>query len=145
MKTTLLAGFAAALLAGVLPIRAIATDSPALKYGLCINFGLPTFAKPGEQGELPASRFAPASVNVKSWAHTAKEAGMTFAVPIVKHANGFCLWPAADYDYDIAHSPFKENKPDATSRLKGIKEFFDKGLINQETYDRKRKEILDVL
>jgi hypothetical protein len=107
MKTTLHAYFAAGLLAGVLPIGVIAADTPALKYGLCINFGLQTFAKPGEQGELPASRFAPASVNVKSWVRAAKEAGMTFVVPIVKHGNGFCLWQTADYDYDIAHSPFK--------------------------------------
>lgn len=107
MKTALLVGFASSLLAGVFPIDALAADSPALKYGLCINFGLQTFAKPGEQGELPASRFAPASVNVKSWAHATKEAGMTFAVPIVKHGNGFCLWQTADSDYDIAHSPFR--------------------------------------
>lgn len=66
MKTTLLACFASSLLAGVFSFGAIAADSPALKYGLCINFGLQTFARPGEQGELPASRFAPASVNVKS-------------------------------------------------------------------------------
>lgn len=98
---TLLATFIIASL-----LSTYAADSPALKYGLCINFGLQTFAKAGEQGELPASRFAPASVNVKSWAHAAKLAGMTFAVPIVKHANGFCLWQTADSDYDIAHSPF---------------------------------------
>ena len=107
MKATLLACFASSLLAGVLPISAHAADNPALKFGLCINFGLPTFAKPGEQGEIPASQFAPASVNVKSWAHAAKEAGATFVTPIVKHADGFCLWQTADSDYDIAHSPFK--------------------------------------
>jgi hypothetical protein len=91
---------------GNLPIGAIAADSPALKYGLCINFGVQTFAKPGEQGDLPASRFTPASVNVKSWVHAAKEAGMTFAVPTVKLQTGFCLWQTADDAYDIAHSPF---------------------------------------
>jgi hypothetical protein len=84
-----------------------AADSPAMKYGLCINFGLQMFAKLGDQGELPASRFAPASMNVKSWVRAAKDAGMTFAVPIVKNGNGFCLWQTADYDYDISHRPFK--------------------------------------
>ena len=107
MKTTLLACFASSLLVGILPLGASAADSPVLKYGLCINFGLRTFAKPGEQGELPASRFAPASVNVKSWVRAAREAGMTFAIPTVKLRSGFCLWQTADYDYDIAHSPFK--------------------------------------
>jgi alpha-L-fucosidase len=106
MKTTLFAFCAGSFLAGLLPIGVFAADSPALKSGLCINFGMGTFAKPGEQGELPASRFAPASVNVKSWVRATKAAGMTFAVPFVK-AGGFCLWPTADGDYDIAHSPFK--------------------------------------
>jgi alpha-L-fucosidase len=107
MKTPWLACFAVSFLAGLFPVGAIAAESPALTYGLYINFGLRTFAKPGEQGELPTSRFAPASVNVKSWARAAKAAGMTFAVSTVKLRSGFCLWQAADYDYDIAHSPFK--------------------------------------
>ena len=105
MKKTLVCLFACFLAASA--FNAAAADATNLKYGLCINFGLQTFAKPGEQGELPASRFAPASVNVKSWAHAAKAAGATYIVPIVKHANGFCLWQTADSDYDIAHSPFK--------------------------------------
>ena len=83
------------------------TDASSLQYGLYIHYGMPTFAKPGEQGEIPASRFAPVSVNVKSWAQAAKEGGMTFAVLTVKHESGFCLWPSDGYDYDIAHSPFK--------------------------------------
>ena len=105
MKKTLVCLFACFLATSA--FNAAAADASNLKYGLCINFGMQTFAKPGEQGELPASRFAPTGVNVKSWVRAAKAAGMTFAVPIVKHGNGFCLWQTADYDYDIAHSPFK--------------------------------------
>jgi alpha-L-fucosidase len=82
-------------------------DLSSLKYGLYIHFGMATFANPGEQGEIPAERFAPTALNVKSWAHTAKEAGMTFAVLTAKHESGFCLWDSAGYDYDIAQSPVK--------------------------------------
>ena len=84
------------------------TPPPAdLKYGLYIHYGMPTFARTGGRGEIPASRFAPASVNVKPWAQAAKSAGMTFAVLTVKHESGFCLWDSAGYDYDVGGSPFK--------------------------------------
>ena len=66
-----------------------------------------TFRHAGEKGQLPVERFAPTSLNVKTWAHAAKEAGMTFAVLTAKHESGFCLWDSQGYDYDIAHSPFK--------------------------------------
>ncbi|MEJ0090685.1 MAG: alpha-L-fucosidase [Limisphaerales bacterium] len=102
--------FILAMLAGLLTgfaYKAGAADVPDLKYGLYIHYGLPTFAKAGEQGEIPAGRFAPTALDVKSWAHAAKEAGMTFAVLTAKHHSGFCLWDSADYDYDITHSPVK--------------------------------------
>ena len=38
-----------------------------------------------------------------------------------------------------------ESKPSAADRLKELKELFEKGLISQEVYDQKRKEILDSL
>lgn len=85
----------------------IKPDSSSLKYGLYIHFGTATFANPGEQGRVPAERFAPTGLDVKSWAHMAKEAGMTFAVLTAKHESGFCLWACADYNYDLAHSPVK--------------------------------------
>ncbi len=96
----------ASLLAGF-TFNSPAADAPELKYGLYIHFGISTFAQPGERGEIPAARFAPVSVNAASWARLARESGMTFAVLTVKHESGFCLWPSADYDYDISQSPFK--------------------------------------
>ena len=105
MKTILVC-LIASLLAGF-SFNATAADAPDLKYGLYIHFGMDTFRHPGEKGPLPAERFAPTSLNVKAWAHTAKEAGMTFAILTAKHESGFCLWDSQGYDYDIAHSPFK--------------------------------------
>ncbi len=105
MKNTLVCLFAGFLAAS--PFNTFGADATELKYGLYIHFGMPTFANPGEQGAIPAERFAPTALDVKSWAREAKDAGMTFAVLTAKHESGFCLWDSADYDYDIAHSPVK--------------------------------------
>ena len=37
------------------------------------------------------------------------------------------------------------NKPDASSRLKQLKDLYDQGLINKDEYDQKVKEIMDSL
>jgi alpha-L-fucosidase len=87
--------------------HAVAADAIQMNYGLFIHYGLPTFAHPGEEGVLPANRFAPVTVDVKSWARTAKEAGMTFAILTAKHESGFCLWDSKDNDYGVGGSPFK--------------------------------------
>jgi alpha-L-fucosidase len=84
-----------------------AANATNLKYGLYIHFGMDTFRREGEKGQLPVERFAPGSVNARAWAHAAKEAGMAFAILTAKHESGFCLWDSQGYDYDIAYSPFK--------------------------------------
>jgi len=84
-----------------------APSASNLKYGLYIHFGIATFANAGEQGQIPAERFAPTALDVKSWVHAAKAAGMTFAVLTAKHESGFCLWDSVGYGYDVAQSPFK--------------------------------------
>jgi RNA polymerase sigma factor (sigma-70 family) len=87
--------------------KAKLTEAGQGAYGLYVHFGSATFANPGEKGTIPASRFAPASLNVPSWAHAAKQAGMTFAVLTAKHESGFCLWDSQNYSYDVGSSPFK--------------------------------------
>jgi len=107
MTCGLMAGAIAAF--GQETTDAAATRStPDLKYGLYIHFGITTFAHPGEQGQIPAERFAPpATLDEMAWAHAAKAAGMTFAVLTVKHESGFCLWDSPGYGYSVAQSPFK--------------------------------------
>ena len=72
-----------------------------------MHFGLATFAPPGDSGS--PERFAPTSVDTKNWARTAKEAGMTFTVLLVKQHSGFCLWKSEGYGYDISRSPMKDD------------------------------------
>jgi RNA polymerase sigma factor (sigma-70 family) len=121
MKTAVVVGTAVILAAGVttsiivhnvhqkraMASKAELTEAGNGAYGLYIHYGIATFANPGEKGTIPASRFAPASLDVQSWAHAAKQAGMTFAVLTAKHESGFCLWDSQDYSYDVGGSPFK--------------------------------------
>ena len=87
--------------------KAELTETGNGAYGLYIHFGTATFANPGEKGAIPASRFAPTALDVRSWADVAKEAGMTFAVLTAKHESGFCLWDSQNYSDDVGSSPFK--------------------------------------
>lgn len=111
MKTKLLLLSASLLIVNAMSAFAADDSKPdpaQLKYGLYLQFGMPTFAKPGQKGQIPASQFAPpANLDARSWAHTAREMGMQFAVLTVKHESGFCLWDSPDYDYDVGNSPFK--------------------------------------
>jgi alpha-L-fucosidase len=111
-KLTLFTLLTCGVLAGALAAfgqaaGAAANNGSDLKFGLYIHFGIATFAHPGEQGQIPAERFAPTGLDVKAWAHAAKAAGMTFAVLTAKHESGFCLWDSAGYDYDVAQSGYK--------------------------------------
>ena len=118
-KTAIVTGAAVILAAGVAtsliaqaPHKSAASKTELTEagngaYGLYIHYGIATFANPGEKGTIPASRFVPASLDVQSWAHAAKQAGMTFAVLTAKHESGFCLWDSQDYSYDVGGSPFK--------------------------------------
>ncbi len=99
-------GLLAGARAGIAP-NTHAAEATDLKYGLYIHFGMDTFRRAGEKGQLPVQRFAPAGLDVSAWAVAAKEASMSFAVLTAKHESGFCLWDSKDYAYDIAHSPFK--------------------------------------
>ena len=120
-KTAIVAGVAVILATGVttsiivhavhrkqaMTSKAELTEAGNGAYGLYIHYGIATFANPDEKGAIPASRFAPASLDVRSWAHAAKKADMTFAVLTAKHESGFCLWDSQDYSYDVGGSPFK--------------------------------------
>ena len=101
---------AVCLLAGLLAgftFNAAAADAPDMKFGLQIQIDITTFARAGEQGQIPAERFAPTALDAKNWAHAAREAGVTFAVLSAKLDSGFCLWDSKDSDYDIGHSAYK--------------------------------------
>jgi hypothetical protein len=45
----------------------------------------------------------------------------------------------------LAPAAGNENNPSPAERLKKLKELYDQGLINQEQYDQKKKEIMNSL
>lgn len=53
--------------------------------------------------------FNPQLFNADAWVKTAKDAGMKYLVITAKHHDGFCLWPTAYSDYNVANSPFKRD------------------------------------
>ena len=113
MKKILIGLLAVGLAAGVQ-----AQKAPDLKYGMFIHWGLLPFTgdpyqggKTKDYGFIPAERFAPAGEDAAQWAKLAGEGGMTYAVMVVKHEDGFCLWPSAESDYTVAQSPCKLDLP----------------------------------
>ena len=51
-------------------------------------------------------RFDPTLFDARAWAGLARDAGMGYLVLTTKHHDGFCLWPSALTDYDMASTPF---------------------------------------
>jgi alpha-L-fucosidase len=119
MKKTVEMALIGLLYAGLPPVSQAgeaATNNPpdwsSFRYGLYIHFDISTFggyAGAQDLGKVPAERFAPTALDVRSWARAAKRAGMSFAVLTAKHEAGFCLWDSKNYDYDVASSPVKKD------------------------------------
>lgn len=56
-------------------------------------------------GDEDRSTFAPtAPPNPKQWLETAKAAGMKGGIAVVKHHDGFCLWPTRTTDHNVTNS-----------------------------------------
>lgn len=72
----------------------------ALRYGMYIHHQLAAVYQEGKEEELAA--VGPA---IEQWARVAKDAGMGFAVMVVKHEGGYCLWDSQDYDHDVGQQP----------------------------------------
>ena len=70
------------------------------------HFGMNTFT--GNQvgyGNDPATMYAPTQMpNPEQWLQAAKLGGMKGGMAVVKHHDGFCLWPTATTDYNVLNS-----------------------------------------
>ncbi len=53
----------------------------------------------------PLQAFNPDALDVDSWLQTAAAAGAKYAVMVVKHCSGFCLWPTKAHPYHIGNAP----------------------------------------
>jgi alpha-L-fucosidase len=129
-----LLGTAAGIAAGRLPGAALAapggeaTEPPLpppadlswwreARFGMFVHWG-PVSLRGTEIGwsrgrEVPVEeydalyrRFDPSLFDARAWARLARDAGMGYLVLTTKHHDGFCLWPSALTDYDVASTPF---------------------------------------
>ena len=64
---------------------------------------------PVEEYDALYRRFDPSLFDARAWARLARDAGMGYLVLTTKHHDGFCLWPSALTDYDVASTPFRRD------------------------------------
>ena len=70
------------------------------------HYGMNTYtnAEWGDGSEAN-SKFNPtAAPNPKQWLEAAKKAGMKGGIAVVKHHDGFCLWPTKTTDHHVGNS-----------------------------------------
>lgn len=106
-----------------------------LRLGMFIHWG-PVTLKGTEIGwsrgtQVPVEvydnlykNFNPVLFKADDWARAAKDGGVKYVVITAKHHDGFCLWPSAYTNYDIAATPFKKDVVGALAkacRRQGIK------------------------
>lgn len=60
----------------------------------------------------PLSVFNPTKLNTDRWVESAKKAGAKYAVLVVKHGTGFCLWKTKAHSYHVGNTPFRGGDAD---------------------------------
>ncbi|WP_405547264.1 alpha-L-fucosidase [Streptomyces phaeochromogenes] len=85
-------------------------DMVDMRFGMFNHFNMGTFtdeewAAPNQNPAL----FAPTAVDCAQWAAAAAASKMSYGVLTTKHHDGFCLWPTAYNDYNVANSTYKQD------------------------------------
>lgn len=84
------------------------------------HFGLNTFVGVNEgDGTASPDLFNPTALDCNQWMGVLKNAGISCAIIVAKHADGFCNWPTAHTNYSVKNSPWKNGKGDV------VREFTD--------------------
>lgn len=77
------------------------------------HFGMNTFTEVNEgDGTASPKLFNPTALNCNQWTSVLKSAGISTAIFVAKHADGFCNWPTAHTNYSVKNSPWKNGKGD---------------------------------
>lgn len=90
------------------------------ELALFLHFGVNTFTDRewGDGREDPAI-FAPANLDAREWARTARSSGFRTMILTAKHHDGFCLWPSRTTRHTVASSPWRGGRGDL------VREFVD--------------------
>jgi alpha-L-fucosidase len=90
------------------------------ELSMFIHFGMNTFTnREWGTGSEDPSLFAPARLDARQWARTARAAGFRSMILTAKHHDGFCLWPTRTTTHSVARSPWRSGGGDL------VREFVD--------------------
>ena len=75
-------------------------------------------------GQEDPERFNPTKLDAREWVRVLKETGFKKLILVVKHHDGFVLYPSAHTDYSVKASPWRDGKGDLLLEVsKAVTEF----------------------